>query len=458
MDGVPQCLQPMKMRKRALSEPQIRSIGFDEISPTPKRSRIAVKQMQLTDLIDDCLLEVFKLMTIPNLMNVAEASKSFVKAARDAFQSKYGNKVVVVSNSYSFQTKSLKSVALLKRFGDLMTKLVVNYSYAIHRFDLPLEMAISKHCAQSLTEITLNGMGDDGFYETEQPFEKVTKVCIRDGFGVLLLEDLFPNVQSLDLVNLKLGTGENTGFIMKNFPSLTHLGLIFTKDTRAMYFSVQHLKTFIRSNPQLISLKLKHNPDNALEISTINIDRALLAFINQQLPQLQALSLDLSDDDRAYDDISSHYFGNLKSLSIKFGFHTRQWRISGEQLENLTIKIQPSILNVYRDKVIKTITLNSNISKLGFFGGFAGSFPFERVLKALPKLEELKVSKICTVDLDQVRRISKICGRLTKLSCWYPAKEFFEEFLPKQDDDNASNWSTKLIKLRGGAWVVFEKK
>lgn len=70
----------------------------------------------------------------------------------------------------------MPSVMLLAHFGDLITKLKVDYSQSHSLVNYDLEDAISKYCRENVAEIEFRDSKDFAFIGIERPFESVNKV------------------------------------------------------------------------------------------------------------------------------------------------------------------------------------------------------------------------------------------------------------------------------------------
>lgn len=76
--------------------------------------------MKFTDLYFDCLEKLFEYLELPDLLNVADSTKLFKKAAELAYTRKYGNKclafgVLEISPDQPFQftNEKIKSKGLI---------------------------------------------------------------------------------------------------------------------------------------------------------------------------------------------------------------------------------------------------------------------------------------------------------------------------------------------------------
>lgn len=134
---------------------------------TKKRTKI-----KITDLNDDCLMQIFGHLDLKSLFNVAIANEWLRPAAAMVYKKRFGNNEVQMSNSSNYYNRNhsfragkeenttiavsgLKSCLLyLRCFGSSIIKLKVDYELPI--FDkryVHLHRYINTYCADSLSEM-----------------------------------------------------------------------------------------------------------------------------------------------------------------------------------------------------------------------------------------------------------------------------------------------------------------
>lgn len=402
-----------------------------------KKARTVRRKMKITDLNDDCLYEIFKDFDIIDLASVAEANKRFEFSARDVFQRKHAKDEIIVSNAPDPLTKSHLSIMLLKHFGDLIEKLIVDYNNNYRRYDRQLEKAIVEYCCRTLIEITVNDVGRHAF--SNDCFTSVKKVQINGGFGASLVRKLnviFPTASSLELVKMELASHQDTACLSQHFPSLRHLGIVGLKHIVYNYahfvntFTTKYLRQAIQSNPLLESLKLEHDAYSKKPIGRtskdIDVDLVhFIDFINDHLPQLKVLDLDLSTT-----NLQRHLFGtivqphnkhkvhfkNLKNLSLAHDSALGQPYIFSEQLEKLKVMTgrHHTMSNDAREDVMELIRLNSNVQLLCIVGRGFQNIPIGRLLSNLPRLHSLGVGY--PIEYETIVWILEKCKQLTTVS------------------------------------------
>lgn len=410
-----------------------------------------------------------------------QPEKSKAKKARHAATQSKPNQLVddclTVTNAYDRKTQSIPSIEPLQKFGASAKKLIVDYVYENHRSDQELEKAIVAHCRNSLVEITLNGVAKDGFTEFEDPFEHVTKVCFNGGFGAGMIHKfnkLFPNADTMHLLEMKLDCPSDSECIEQHFPKVTHLAVVQlgypeydTPDVDT--FSVGNLEAAIELNPQITKLELKHNEDlecyddleHNAQYDGIQIDSELLKFINKKLPKLEALALDFTDDRSGRRINDKLHFENLKQLTIHFDNDLAISHITGAPLEYLSLKKSVYRLGLsqsYRDNTLKLAALNKNIAKLDLIGDWGKDFPFKQMLKGLSKLNEINLSH--PIDYDIIIWVLNNCKLLLKLSVLNLTDAMVKRFETKFGKKGAKfKWTMRTEETKNGdKSTVFEKK
>lgn len=397
-------------------------------------------QKKIVDLDDDCLFEILKLLDLYDLTNAAGANRRFEAIARDVFAKKYAKRVICVSNKENANQKTLPSVDMLKRFGDLTTKLHVKYSPGEHCVEIngKIENAIAKNCEKALLEIHITGADKFAFLHTKKPFSNVNKVVFNKGIVHRLIKAfnyLFPTAERLDLVNIEMGA-HHTQCIEKSFPAVKHLRLVNVKGY-GIYESVQ---STIAQNPQIVDLHIsteRHHPplidehnsdmlrdvrqaederflrsvlsdengnesniddssdsvdsfwdesDDDLDLDErIFIDNEFIAHIHQHLKDVQTLSL----ENRHLEETSTPLnFTSLKRLTLQFAYSETS-QIGGDQLNELVL------LGGRLDAPCSTLIKQSpNVSKLQIIGYWSSSESIQQMteaIKGLPKIHEIDI-------------------------------------------------------------------
>lgn len=160
-----------------------------------KRRRMSLST-KITDLNDDCLIEIFAHLDFQSLLNVAFANEFLRPAARYTYKRKFGAIEVNIerweSIYVSHYRKGLNSIAVagfkpclqyLRCFGSTIRSLCINYNYFyttrynyVHRY-------INYYCAESLNLMKFHDMPNITINEFNQ--KKFINVRTIQLFGVI---------------------------------------------------------------------------------------------------------------------------------------------------------------------------------------------------------------------------------------------------------------------------------
>lgn len=387
---------------------------------------------ELTDLSDSCLDQIFKHLSIADLISISQTSQRCKSVGRKVFETKYSNKTARVSDKYIYYEEvqvnriSFPSIALLKVFGDLIKKLNVQYKESSHhRIDYHLESAIAAYCRKSLIEIALDNIGEGGFHEINDVFENVKRVQLNGGFGACLIRKfnrLFPNATDLELFGLKFNLGQDSACVHQTFKSVTYLAMLeynSSKDPITVNtFTVKNVKNAVMLNPQLKSLMVKCKIRKPFKYWERFDDTRIDEFIHNQLPQLEALSLNLSGEDA--DNISGKFlnFPKLKRLSLTFGKCQRVPYIFSQKLESFQVALRDEY---NRRAVMELISLNKSVRNLEFLSCIKWDFP----LAMFGNLKNLKqIASLHMIDSAKINWIFMNCKQFTCFKLMGPAGTF----------------------------------
>lgn len=419
-----------------------------------KRPRSIVRAMRRADLNDSQHFEGFEGYDSNELVSATETYAHLLKIGRENFQQKYQHKTFFWDNC---ENKSCSMDTYFKMFGDLIKKLDIGLFC-----DEEMANTICKYSRQSLVELDLYCIDECGFDELHDPFENVTKVSLNHGFAAKLLNKLnklFPNLQRLDLVKVKFSSSKDRKCIEQRFPALTHLSVTNLNATEcragSIAFTVENVKITFLLNPKLKSLQLKHNA-KADKYEGIHIDDQLLKFVNDHLPYLEALHLDIVDLKKGQSNRKSQKvdFKNLKCLAINFQSDIVFPGIFSDRLEQLKLRRTDRIYNAeHNTKIIEFVSLNKNVRRLEIDGEW-GVFPFELMVSKMPKLTEIKVVRLTQAEMTWMM---DNCRQLVKLSVYSEVIRKTPQLNIKPD----SNWkltSNELNEPNNLASLVFEKK
>lgn len=269
-----------------------------------------VEGTKITDLNIDCLEKIFGCLSVADLMNVADSSKQFKKAAEFVYLLQHRRKRLIILGLINCPEKWIEdfgsiSCAHLKRalqilrcFGHLLSKLDVcmdNREFVGNVDSLDhLRFYINKYCTERLSSIAITGEYNDSLNSFTIPSENVQQVCVKTSdLKDVSLVQLFPNMRRL---TYRFSQPTDFADIEKHFPNLEHLEIL-SKDIE----EAEECIRIMRLNPQLRSLSIP-----------FIANAAYLEEINRSLPNLQYLGLNYLFT--RPDSIIIHHFKHVKTF------------------------------------------------------------------------------------------------------------------------------------------------
>lgn len=243
-------------------------------------------QMKITELIDDCLVNLFEYLDADDLLNVAVACNYLVPAAADVFKRKFGKKEFVFNECDDFRPNTcgdaylirppkerstsivvygLKaSLLYLRHFGASIRNLTIDYyksksiRYAfVHQY-------ISTYCSDSLIGNSFMRLPDISVERFEKPLAHVRHVVVCDsdlGKQLASCGQWFPSMRHLKLTNVRLASD----FDRTSFRHLKHLCACL--DDR-VGLKTADLPRLLHSNQRLRSLEIEVS-HNSIAMNTL---------------------------------------------------------------------------------------------------------------------------------------------------------------------------------------------
>lgn len=321
--------------------------------------------MSLIDLNVDCILKIFRFLSLADVVLVSEVCQLFQDLAIQTFKSEWKTKIIRLSNES--KCSKLESTAILRNFGSQLQKVLIVFHK--HRNDTFFNMIIDK-CSSQLTQVVFSST-----------CVNVEPEKILNKNNMLRFNAKFVNLTSLRFGN---NTDDLTEpkCIEQPFPALQELSLF------GYPFKNRNIQHFVKSNLQIKSL-------SALHCNNVTDAKKLIRFIDQQLPFLEMLGLWI----HGYADEIGHqprFLKSLKRLHIhNYGnaANLQHLSISGESVEEMELELG-SCDDIYIDFVCQY----KNLSKLriGLYPDSLFDCKFLRKLSThLPKLSVIEIGGFC---------------------------------------------------------------
>lgn len=228
----------------------------------PQKRFLIEMALTLQDLIDDCLLEIFKNLTVFEMAKIASTCLRFKSIGRDAFTSRYKSKCLAIDvtrgklKKNQYIARRRKTVAILRNFGDLLTNLKFTFcpSYGMETSNSFAFNLMVKYCTGSLERLELQNLGAlhrDEIVDARSRlwFGNVKELILDDSAGID--GNFLSYAKKLTRLDLICHPSKDVvKFLLKDYPQLQSLTLHL--DGRANVDAV----TFLKRHPNLTELEL----------------------------------------------------------------------------------------------------------------------------------------------------------------------------------------------------------
>lgn len=256
------------------------------------------EKLKIIDLIDDCLEPIFLMLTREDLANIAEANIRFLEKASYAFAKNYSQQPFESGYDECDSSTFVQSMNIIKHFGRMITKLDLYDAHNDCDYNERITDALFEKCHSNITDICFDRVDQHTLNKIRQPFPNLTNLNI---YGLTLPQKIaqlnrwFPNVTKLIL--------RCTGIFLEEYCRLRRL-----IEADISLGTLDNMKIFLRSNPQLQSLRLRCNNSQI-------VDGELFNFMADHLPNLEHLMLTINEW-RPIPYLANANFKNLRTLSL----------------------------------------------------------------------------------------------------------------------------------------------
>lgn len=239
--------------------------------------------LRLQTLNDDCLIKIFRYLSLNDLVRIVDYDDRFSVPARFVFSRRFGRKRLGIDKFWYQKSDTIKArtLRMLNHFGDLLTFISVSYSDLVEPNQALANAFITK-CRPSLLRIELSGIFEAEPHQLLGVFENVEAVSFIEGEWCVLMSQFnvtFPNAKSLHIRNIKMSDSQTTELLRQSYPSLEHFSLL---ERDGPYVDIHDLAAM---NPQIRTLSLSNCGMRRVDWST------LLQTFETRLPQLQTFEM-----------------------------------------------------------------------------------------------------------------------------------------------------------------------
>lgn len=238
-----------------------------------------LRTLRLKDLNDDCLIKIFRSLSLNDLVRIVDFDERFTAAAKYVFGRRFGKKPFKMDKFWYNKTEMIRArtLSMLNHFGEVITHLHLTYEDLIAPNEDLGSVLIAK-CRKSLVKIVFSGTSQSIIPQLIEPFENVQAVSFEHGVYCDLISQFnkwFPKADTLSLREIKLSADEKVRLFQQNYPAVKHFTFI-EPHTPSI-----DINDFAELNPQLISLSISPPLIHAVDWSD------LLEVIAKNLPNLQ---------------------------------------------------------------------------------------------------------------------------------------------------------------------------
>lgn len=375
---------------------------------------------KLKDVNDDCLSEIFKLLSLADLVNIVESDSHYETAAVRAFKSKFAKGWIDVSNAFDPKTEIMSSSErLLNRFGGAIENLAVTYHEKYRRFDKNIDAAIIAKCSKTVLRLKIERAVFYTLTEIVEPFEKVIEVKFCNGELCNLISEFnrwFPKAMSLELIQVKRN-GEDRKAFVHHFPLVEHFAVSNFYERRGMIETMDVLK-FVELNPQLRSFWIENDSTDGLD-GRLNVHhegilmyRTYIAEVVEMLPKLEKLYVRWTRDE---EDCDVGRCENLEELTVVM---KKSPNFSGTFSDKLKVLNVTGTFNGCRNVI--RCAKSARIMNIHHVGYKVNHYYMESIFQdiyGLTNLEELRLPfKSERLNVGVITALLETCKKLTKLT------------------------------------------
>lgn len=239
---------------------------------------------KLTDINDDCIETILKLLDFDVLLNVAESDAKLRDVASSVILRRYGRQKfrLVIKCSANNKPKVYKGYTLndgevigfdlrsvlriLRCFGSVCSQISIDYQKMSLIQKKKIESHLGKYCAHrkaALTDIVLKSCGKSALRFIEKPLRSITHVTVSDTSNLDFerLNRKFPNMSSLKFDWAQIKDGK---CIERKFPALKQLEIDI--GDRSDYFTQENVQNTLKKNPQINHLIVGIYPHPELNV------------------------------------------------------------------------------------------------------------------------------------------------------------------------------------------------
>lgn len=375
--------------------------------PEPSIPETKPKISKISDLNEDCQIEIFRYCSFYDFVNLIEYDKELSATARWVFQQQSQNDLVPVSNEID-PKKSINispSVKLLNRFGSDIDGLKLVYDNDFRRFDHIIEKAIINRCHKTLVSLRIENMSRYSMFDIKKPFIHLDKLQIFGGTMCDLIPNFgkwFPNATYLRMMNLNFPKKNMEQLAPTYCPALRELYIRPNHVTGDSEFYAKWATDFVLLNPQLMKLSVTYHIGMLSLLSTKNpcLPNLHLEIFSDRFPVLDVRNLMMG---------SIIHFDKLRKLTLRG--QVARINVTSNEITILDVYLT----NLRSSDLVNFVEKGSSIKSINIIRKWdAVSDPDNiiNVIKQIIDLRELSFSSHSSISTKQIVELITKCTTL----------------------------------------------
>lgn len=357
----------------------------------------------LNKLIDDCFIEIFKRLDLPDLVNVAEVCTHFNGLAKKTFLSTKYKQMDFKDTEFDKQPNKMRKV--LRHFGENMHSLRIS-AQRPRTISNYLLAAIVEHCTE-LKELDLSSFSIHQDSPNGGPtfFSRLEKLRMSFCQVNIKLEQAMAHCDGIKYLRFdKCRLEANDECIVRVFGNLKDAHFCNTN------FSAEHMTRFIDMNPTVTALTIEKCGGGGGWPS--------LGLISQKMPNLQYLDISTPHDQSSFqnDVVAIAQLTQLKHLKLNFNGMNAAPLLSALVANNVPILRLCIIKGRMYDDAVTCIVEMKQLEKLQLNRTHVRNRHLIQIAKALTELQELRLGMAEYFDVATLKKIIENGKKLKEMS------------------------------------------
>lgn len=357
--------------------------------PEPNNNPVTEPKIsKLSDLNEDCQIEIFRHCTIDDLVSAVEYDKKLSAAARWVFKQKVQDKFISLTNEIDTDKCNVPStqVKMVKHFGDVFHGIKLTYDNDYHRFDHIIEKAINNRCHKTLRSLRIENVGRYSLFDIKKPFKNVRKLQFSGGTLNCLIPQIgkwFPNASNLRISKFFFPVKDKKKLAPKHCHALRELQIRMFTSIYSGDFA-KWVTDFVVMNPQLTKLSLTFHAE-------------MLNLLALRMPIMSNLHLEILPNH--FHDGAPVHFEKLKKLT--FRGQISSINVTADEIGTLDINLQW----LMSDDLHNLFRRGTSINRLNIIHKWhADSNPDEIIerIKDIANIEELTLPAADTISTKEI--------------------------------------------------------